>query len=254
MAQLPQVPVVNAGLLYVNGLTLSNNVAASATKIDVAAGACRNSTNVNDILIADAVSISTGSRGANGLDFGVIANNSLYAVYAIGSSANQIGNGQPVSAFPGAAMLSLNFVTPVLPAGYDMFRRIGAVRTGIATVLNFFQVGSGAERHMYYDVALPTAIVAGDSAAYAAVALTGLVPSIATDVDFLTVFTPTAGGDTVNLSVSGVGAVGQAVMSGSVAAVAKTGVLRCPATAAGILYKVTGTATAISVAGYVDQL
>ncbi len=256
MAQLPQIPVVNAGALYVSGMRLSNNATTPNTLLNVAAGACRNSTNENDIVISEAVVISTGSRGALGLDSGTIANNTLYAVYAIGSSSNQIGNGQPYSEYPGVAMLSTNFTTPVLPQGYDMFRRIGAVRTnGSAAILAFQQVGSGESRHMHYDVALATSITAGASATYVAVATSGLVPAIDTDVDFLTVFTPTAGDDTVNLSYSGVGTVGQAVMSGSVAAVAKAGVLSCPQKAAsGIFYKVTGSATAISVAGYVDQL
>lgn len=255
MAQIPQIPVVNAGMLYINGMNISNNATTPNTLLDVAAGSCRNSTNVNDIVISSTVTINTAAVGVNGLDTGTLAASTLYAVYAIGSSANQIGSGQPYSAFPGAAILSASFTAPVLPQGYDMYRRIGAIRiNGSSNIVKFYQSGAGSARHMYYDVALATAITAGASATYVNVDLTGLMPNIATDANFLTVFTPTAGGNTVNLSVSGVGAVGQAVMSGSVAAVAKTGVLSCPVLATGVYYKVTGSATAISVAGYVDQL
>ena len=67
----------------------------------------------------------------------------MYAVYAIGSSTNQayLVNYSPInqvppvelpySAYPGAALLSANFVQPTLPQGYDMFRRIGTVTTDI---------------------------------------------------------------------------------------------------------------------------
>lgn len=255
MAELPQIPVVNAGALYINGMNLSNDAAVPNTQIQVTAGACRNANNVNDIVISDTVTLSTNVRGAGGLDTGTIAASTLYAVYAIGSSSNQLGNGQPYSAYPGTIIISASFTSPVMPMGYDMFRRIGAIRTnGASQIVKFYQSGSGSSRQMWYDVALATAITAGSSAIYVAIDLTGLVPSQATNANFLTVFTPTAGDDTVNLSVSGVGAVGQAVMSGSVAAVAKTGVLLCPVLGAQVFYKVTGSATAVSVAGYTDQL
>ncbi len=259
MAALPQIPVVNAGALYISGLNLTNDATTPTTIVNLSAGAARNSTNVNDIVVSASVNLTVTASGAGGLDTGTVATNTLYAVYAIGSSSNQLGNGQSYSAFPGTVMMSLSFTAPTMPAGYDMFRRVGAIRTnGSSQVAKFHQVGSGAARHMWYDVALATAITAGSSATYVAVVTTAMVPAINTDVNFLSVFTPTAGDDTLNLSYSGVGAVGQAVLSGSVAAVAKTGVILCPQLVAagvgGIYYKVTGSATALSVAGYVDQL
>lgn len=260
MAQLPQIPVVNAGALYVSGMRLSNNATTPNTLLNVAAGACRNSTNENDIVISEAVVISTGSRGALGLDSGTIANNTLYAVYAIGSSSNQIGNGQPYSEYPGVAMLSTNFTTPVLPQGYDMFRRIGAVRTdGAAAILKFYQVGSGDSRTMWYDVALATAVAGTNVDDFTAVALTGLTPAVATEVKVLASITPQVAGNGVHLRFTGSAAAvtgGQAILTGDVAAVVATAVLSCPqSAAASIDYVTDGTTTAtLSVAGYVDQL
>jgi hypothetical protein len=255
---IPNIPVVNAGALYMSGLVLSNNAVAPTTVVDVSTGAARDSLNVNDIVVSSAVALTITSSGAGGLDTGALANNTLYAVYAIGSSNNQLGNGQPYSAYPGTVIMSLSFTTPVLPFGYDMFRRIGAVRIDTAAVRKFEQVGLGNSRTVWYDVALPTAITAGSSAVYAAVVTTALAPAVNTNIHFLSVFTPTAANNTLNLSYSGVGAVGQAVVSGSVAGVVTTNVLTCPqlvtAGVGGIFYKVTGSATALSVAGYVDQL
>ncbi len=251
---IPQIPVVNAGALYMSGLKLSNNVATPNTIVDVASGAARNSTNINDIVVSTAVSLNIAVQGAGGLDTGTVANNTLYYVYAIGSSNNQLGNGQPYSAYPGTVLMSLSITDPVLPFGYDMFRRIGSVRVDTAAFRKFTQTGAGNSRTTWYDVAIPTSVTAGTSAVYAAVATLQMVPAIETNVLFLTLFTPTAANNTLNLSYSGVGAVGQAVVGGSVAAVVTTNVLTCPQNVAGIFYKVTGSATAISVAGYVDQL
>src|SRR5208283_4100787 len=76
-------PQVNAGLLYVNGLDVSW---VSTTALSVAAGAARDSSNVNDIVSPTAVSISSAINGAGGLDTGTIAASTFYAVYIIGSS------------------------------------------------------------------------------------------------------------------------------------------------------------------------
>ncbi len=255
---IPNIPVVNAGALYISGLRLSNNATAPTTVVDVASGAARDSSNINDIVVSATTSLGITVSGAGGLDTGTVANNTLYYVYAIGSSNNQLGNGQSYSAYPGTVIMSLSMTSPVLPFGYDMFRRIGAVRVDTAAFRKFEQIGAGNSRTTWYDVALATAITGGSSAFYAAVVTTELAPAIDTNVHFFTSFIPTAANNTLNLSYSGVGAVGQAVVGGSVAAVVTTNVLTCPqlvtAGVAGIFYKVTGTAAIISVAGYVDQL
>ena len=148
---------------------------------------------------------------------------------------------------------------PLLPFCFDMFRRIGAVRTGVTPVfLAFDQRGSGNERTMTYRASVATNITAGASATFAAVNLTGLVPAIDAEAIFKVHFTPTAADDEVALR-SGDSAVdeGQAAASGAVAGVITGVMLTCPYSAvvlSGVDYKVTGSAVAINVQGYVDSL
>jgi len=79
-----------------------------------------------------------------------------------------------------------------------------------------------------------------------------------TMVSWYCAFTPTAGDDTLVLAPgTSTSTLGYATLSGSVAAVVKTGNLICPTDAPltdAIDYKVTGSAVAISVGAYLDQL
>jgi hypothetical protein len=260
-------PITNARQYYINGMQLAW---ATATTLTVAAGKCSNSSNVNDINIglplnvaatqtgvlpvADgtgAVTINGATNGAAGLDTGSLANNTFYAVYAIGDSFG-------VNA--GSAIISADLSSPLLPGGYDMYFRIGYVKTdGSAEFLPFRQDGAGLDRWMWYDAAIATDITAGSSATFAAVdASDGLPASTPTMVNFLCLFTPTAADDTLELRPGASSASsGYARASGAVAAVVETTNLVCPTDSPNtdaIDYKVTGSAVAISVAAYLDQL
>ena len=248
---MTNVPIVNAGLKYVNGLNLSNDAVAPDTIINIAAGSARDSTNVNDIVLAAAVDVDGGVVGAGGVDLAVIVLDSLYAVHVIGDSTKYKD---------AAGILSLDHDKPTLPRGYDMWRRVGSVLTdGAADWLLFDQRGMGSDREMWYRASVASDITAGASAAYAAVDISGSVPAQATDVNFACAFTPTAPNDELNLRNGDSAAAGdsQAVASGAVAAVVERTMLRCPcsATAASAVdYKVTGSAVALNVQSYVDQL
>lgn len=258
-------PVVNARQYYINGLNLAY---LTATTLTVTAGRCSNSTNVNDISVGlplnvaatqtgelpvDAgtgnVTINTAANGAAGLDTGTIAINTFYAVYAIGDSyGNQ----------PGSAVISANLTSPLLPAGYDMSFRIGFIKTdGSGNILAFRQDGCGLDRWMWYDAAIATSVTDGSSATYAPVDCTASLPvATPTIVRFLCVFSPTGTNDKLVLVPgTSTATAGYATLSGTGAAV--TGDLVCPTDAPvtdAIDYKVTGTAVAISVAAYLDQL
>jgi hypothetical protein len=242
---MPAQPIVNAGFKYINGLNL---LWGDDDTIIVTSGRCRDSSNVNDIILSSAITIEAANNGAAGLDIGVLGNNLLYAVYAIGSSFNPSLQ---------SAILSLSATQPLLPSGYDMYRRVGFVRTnGTADILEFQQVGAGSDRTMYYAVSIATDIVAGNSAAYADVDLGTTAPSAASSLILDVTFTPTAADDTVNLKPKGSSSVkGLAFMSGAVGGVAETGILVCPCDSTPeIQYKVTGSAVAINTQGYVDLL
>lgn len=258
-------PIVNARQYYINGLNL---IYATTTTLTVTAGRCSDSTNVNDISVGlplnvaatqtgelpvddgtGNVTINAAANGAAGLDTGSLANNTFYAVYAIGDS---FGNQ------PGSAVLSASLTSPLMPSGYNMYFRIGYVKTdGSAHLLAFRQDGCGLDRWMWYDAAIATGVTSGSSATYAAVDCSASLPSSPTTmVNFLCVFSPTGTNDKLVLVPgTSTATAGYATLSGTGAAV--TGNLVCPTDSPNtdaIDYKVTGTATAISVAAYLDQL
>lgn len=249
----PNVPIVNAGAYYINGLRLSNDYTSGTTLdtiVTCSAGACRDSTNENDIIATSSMSADITTSGAGGLDTGTVANSTFYAVHVIGDST--LYNDPTL-------MFSTSATSPVLPGGYDMFRRVGYVKTdGSADILEFTQTGSSSDRLMTYAAAIATDITSGSSATFAAVNISASVPQASTTVVTKCVFTPTAADDTLELR-SGDSTVdsGQAIASGDVAGVAVSVNLTCPAgatLASGLDYKVTGSAVAVSVQGYVDQL
>jgi hypothetical protein len=86
--------------------------------------------------------------GAGGLDTGSPTASTFLGIYAIADSTG-------VNAV--TALLSLNFTTPLLPAGYDQFRRVGSVRLGGAVppfdeFLDFEQRGNGRDKRIFYRV------------------------------------------------------------------------------------------------------
>ena len=159
-------PIINAGLKYVSGLQIAKTAAKT---LSMAAGAARNSTNINDIVLDAAVTCNGAAVGVNGVDLAALGASSFYAVFLIGDSTQF---NDP------ASLLSLSSTAPSLPAGYDMFRRVGYVLTdGSSNILQFWQYGNNNERTMYYDVAI-SELSGGTSATYAALDLATSVPPI----------------------------------------------------------------------------
>jgi len=202
-------PIVNAGAMYINGMRLAY---ASTTTFTVSQGLCRNSTNVNDINIGlplnvaatqtgelpvdaglGAVTVDITAAGAGGLDNGTIAASTFYAVHAIGDS---------FGIMPGSAMISTSVTDPLLPAGYDMFRRIGFIKTdGSSHVLAFRQEGVTADRWMWWDVAIATGVTSGSSATFATVDCSAGIPAMGvnSDAKFLVTFTPKGAANDIEL-------------------------------------------------------
>lgn len=290
VSQVPLVPVVNRGLMYIQGCQLSY---VDADTLSIAQGQARNNTNVNDIVLArpplnngtpvtTGFTLSTAVVGAGGIDQGAVAINTLYNVFVIASSENswidlppseQQSRAVPPFTTPDPTapvtqsayyiqanvLFSASATNPLLPYGFDMFRRIGTVLTdGSSNFVAFDQVGSGSERLMVYRTSQASGVTAGSSATFASVDISASVPATAIEGLFKCHFTPTAADDELALraGLSGVDE-GQAVASGSVAAVVTGVMLECPLSLPmtdGVDYKVTGSAVAINVQGYVDQL
>ncbi len=277
---VPSSPVVNAGLKYVNGMQLSYPATASKL-LNVAAGACRDSSNSNDIVLDAAVVINGANVGANGVDVAALANSSVYAVYVIASSNSvftssvDLGAGflqppgiinpaaAPANPYPVAAMMSLaSNAAPVLPFGYDMYRRIGwAFTNGSANILPMWQYGSDETRKYYWDAIVATAVTAGNATSFTAVSLVASVPPIACEVVLDVALTPAVAGDLVAFRPSGsASSNGDARLSGVVVAVAQVAPVAVPCRLSSgvptVEYKVSagGDAVAVSVAGFVDYL
>lgn len=115
---------------YLAGLGLSNNATTPNTKLDVAAGVCADSTNVQ-MLSMTASTLDCGIAGANGLDVGSLANSTWYHVFAIGKTDGTT-----------ALLASTSLGLPTLPATYTLKRRIGSFKTdGSGHILAFVQSG-----------------------------------------------------------------------------------------------------------------
>lgn len=259
-----QIPPVNAPYISVNGMVPSW---VDATHISIGVGHARDSTNVNDIYnfgtnngtgnpitAATALTINAAVNGANGLDTGALGNNLFYAILVIGDSSNYN---------PTAGMLSLSATAPALPLGYDMFRRVGFVKTsGAAALLAFWMDGANsARRIMWYDAPI-SVLAATAAAAFTAQSLAVAVPvavgqtTVILQADLL----PNVAAEFVELRPTGsAAAAGNVKMSGDVAAVHHFDQLHCiAAVSAGALSIdwITDAAStvALTVSGYVDKL
>jgi hypothetical protein len=134
---LPTTPTAQPAIVpgFINGLTLS---VVSATTLDVSAGQANDSTDTDVLSVATAQTlVDSAVVGLNGIDTGVLAAASSYFMYIIG------GDGVPTG-----FIFSLSAVSPALPTGYTLFRRIGSFHTiaGGASILTFKQEGKQSTR------------------------------------------------------------------------------------------------------------
>lgn len=266
---LPNSPIVNAGLKYVNGLQI---YWADTRKIVLEPGACRDSLNINDIILSSSVIIDGSKVGANGVDLATLEIDKFYAVYVISASnsvdtsSSALGAGydsafQPVNVAPApanplptAGLLSLDPVSPKLPYGYDSFRRIGWVRTnGTAVLLPWFQFGNSNDRKYYYQDDIQV-LTAGASATFAAVDLSSAVPPIASEISFNVALTGAA--DAEFLPYFAVPPTDGIIKFAAAGAATCAEVIPCDINAGKptIMYKVSANALNLFVAGYVDYL
>jgi hypothetical protein len=136
---MPNTQFFQQPFRYINGLQVSNNATTPNTKLDIALGQARDSTNVADIALTAGVTLNAAVVGANGIDTGALAASTKYAVYLIGSTKNLA---QP------ATILSTSFTAPTYPTGYDVYVRIGMAKTdGSSHFLLFTRSGEGLVRY-----------------------------------------------------------------------------------------------------------
>lgn len=261
---IPNVPIVNAGLYYVNKFNLAW---VSTTTMTVSNGGARDSTNSNDILLAAPVTINGTFVGPNGVDVAAIVASSFYAVYVIASStsvetsADELsGADAAVNPYPAAALLSLaSNAAPFLPYGYDMYRRVGWVLTDSSShFLKFWQYGAAEERSYYYDVGI-SALSAGAATSFTAINLATSVPPRVTQVLFDISYTPNAATNVAQFLPFGSTATNGVVRFGCGVAAAQVGSITVPSQLNGVLpevlYKVAASdSLTLLTIGYKDFL
>lgn len=200
------------GKSYVEGMAVS---VASTTTLGVAAGICRDSGNLNDLVLSSAVVINFANAGVvNGIDTGAIGASKLYYVYVIGDSLDPNG-----LVHPKGGLVSLSS-TPLLPNGYDIYRRVGWARSGAgSTLLTMYQSGNGNVRQYHYDIMI-AALTSGVSQTLAAIDCSVACPPLDNmKVNLFVEFTPASAGDTVKFAPFGSTATLIPGLSGAVAAV-----------------------------------
>lgn len=119
---------------FLGGLTLST--AGSSGTFGIAVGAAVDSTNALFMSLASAFTKTTGAfvagTGNGALDASTIANSTWYHVFLIGDPLIMPD-----------VLISLSATAPTLPAGYTVFRRIGAMKTdSSAHWIKFSQKGN----------------------------------------------------------------------------------------------------------------
>lgn len=157
------------------GLVVSANGTSASVSIAADELVVKDSSGVPRLLTGVSLSASTAATGINGLDAGVIAANTWYAVYVVVKADGTRG-----------ALLSLSATAPTLPSGYVYAVRVGWIRTdGTANKYPraFRQVGRRAQWIVGAGTnvtALPSLAsgTAGDitTPTYVAVSVSGAVP------------------------------------------------------------------------------
>lgn len=250
----PNTFQANTNNLYMINLNMYFD---SVSEISIIPGSARDSANVSDITLTNAVDVNAAINGLNGLDTGALVANRFYAVFVIGSSSSEVFGG----------LMSLSNTNPLLPAGYNIFRRIGYVLTdNTSQIIQFLQVGSNRDKRMWYLNSFRV-LTNGTSPTPVAVHLSAAIPnfyanfrsfSVAINATFQVQLTPAAAGNSVLLRPSGYGSNSFAIMSGDVAGVVHVDNIDCPVTYNGagsmsVDYEVAGSVS-LFVVSYVDPL
>lgn len=103
---------------HINGLITSRNVGTPNTKIDISAGAAMDEISQAGFITSSSVlTIDAATVGANGLDTGSLVLNAWYHIHLIGKPDGTV-----------AGFLSTS-LTPTLPSGYTLRRRVWSVKT-----------------------------------------------------------------------------------------------------------------------------
>ena len=120
---------------------------------------------------ASPLTIDITVAGAGGLDTGVEAASTWYAAYVIADTSG---------VNPVVGLFSLSPISPTLPAGYDIFFRMGWVRNDAAlNFLEFLQTNGERNRHYLWvneNLSALNVLSGGSALSFATVSLSAFVP------------------------------------------------------------------------------
>ncbi len=213
---------------HISNLQASNNATTPNTKIDVAAGQCRNSENSIDIDLEDSVTINAATNGALGLDTGTFAADTFYYVDTIKDTQNIL---------PNSALISESYAAPVLPTvsnvTYDAWRVVDVMLTDAsAHFVKMTTRGNGSYREKYYNTMQATALTSGSpgtATTLTEIDLSASVPPIDGCVAILMVdFTPATANDKVSFAPFGSTATVLPHVTGNVATKISSGTIEVP--------------------------
>ncbi len=237
-------------------LHISNNVATPASRVDIAAGRCRDSLGTSTMVHTGGF-IDMLVNGSNGLDTGSVAANTLYSLFVIG---------QPDAA--STRLASLSPTAPLLPGPATIFRRVGWILTDASGDIELFDqpVVEGLDRWVFYEKFQFIEDTPGTATSYVntTVPASNFVPSTAT-MQQIGVLTAKVGG-TATLATTAIipddwfegtdhASWNTAAGVGSNADISTSGTHILPTGPAKLIrYLVIDAETTINVKGYMDTL
>jgi hypothetical protein len=251
--------LVNSGLVqsaqpaympgHIDGLAMTFN---SVSTVNIAAGTARNSTNTANIDLPGTLTADITVGGANGLDTGSEAADTWYALYVIKDTAEILAV---------ASLLSTSFTSPTMPAGYDTFRRVGAVRNTAGSAFANFRVrGTGRTRRVWYDAGfgdIGSMLNAGNATVETNVDLSGGIPPSSTMALLFTSFDSAATTDFWNLRAAGAAEDSASFRTAQIGTGAVLAPVEVPTDASQVIdYQLNNASAAISifVMGYDDEI
>lgn len=166
-----RVPTYPLPIGYKRGLKVSRNSSNPTYQVDISAGSCRSDDNTFNMVNPGTIVVSLAASGANGLDTGSEASNTWYYVWLIYNPTT----------LTYAGLFSTSSVSPTMPSGYTLKRRIFSVRNNASSnFLNWTQIlGDDRLSKVMYDLedgGNVTVLSGGTSTSYVDVSLASFIP------------------------------------------------------------------------------
>ena len=169
---------------FIEGLSTKPNAVTPLSKVDIKSGRCRCANDNCFIVLANTITLDITVSGVNGLDTGIEAIDTWYAIHVINDEQGVLDQ---------AGLLSISATSPTLPSGYDTFRRVGWVRNNASSDFVGFVQHLKANTRCYYYNAPPTstrALQNGSEITWTNVDLSSYIPptshSVLLNVQFST--------------------------------------------------------------------